>query len=184
MQPPSAQTMPSTSRIFTLWCATLSVCRFRSEVEKEFELHDWRVESVYLGHRIALPKEEIRCATMNSRANERRGQDFLSLCRVQPRMCLRKIPAHKSVIAPGGRLFRGRRQATPHNLLQPLQHRTDGSDAFSPIRSKLLRGRYSLHRLREVSLSRYARALRIGRIIIFTPPKNFFALFLVKLLQW
>ena len=31
-----------------------------------------------------------------------------------------------------------------------LQHRTDGTDAFSPIRSKLLRGRYAIHRLRKI----------------------------------
>ena len=27
-----------------------------------------------------------------------------------------------------------------------LEHRTDGTDAFPPMRSKLLRGRYALHR--------------------------------------
>ncbi len=36
-----------------------------------------------------------------------------------------------------------------------LEHRTDGSDAFSPIRSKLLRGRYTLYRMREIPFSRY-----------------------------
>ncbi len=30
-----------------------------------------------------------------------------------------------------------------------LEHRTDGIDAFSPIRSKLLRGRYPLHRCQK-----------------------------------
>ena len=56
-----------------------------------------------------------------------------------------------------------------------LEHRTDGTDAFSPIRSKLLRGRYALHQLREISVSRRFLAVDERRIINF--------LFLLSVLQ-
>ena len=46
-----------------------------------------------------------------------------------------------------------------------LEHRTDGTDAFSPMRSKLLRGRYALHRLREIPVPRFFQPLGIRRFI-------------------
>ena len=56
-----------------------------------------------------------------------------------------------------------------------LEHRTDGTDAFSPMRSKLLRGQYALHQLRKIPVSRRFLAVDEWRIINF--------LFLLSVLQ-
>ena len=45
-----------------------------------------------------------------------------------------------------------------------LEHRTDGTDAFSPIRSKLLRGRYPLHRLRKIPILRLFLKSHVGSV--------------------
>ena len=46
-----------------------------------------------------------------------------------------------------------------------LERRTDGTDAFSLIRSKLLRGRYTLHRLRKIPLPRLFLPLDVRSIM-------------------
>ena len=139
---------------------------FHYNVVKEFERHGWRIESVYLGID-KLPNTNNTCQyevnpmhhdekyllINNAFAGKQRLMPFFNRSNNED-LILAIQSAGVSNSRNGFRKDKsGEKLAQSEEDL--LEHRTDGTDAFSPIRSMLLRGRYSLYRLRHFSMRFY-----------------------------
>ena len=146
---------------------------FRWVVVHEFERHGWTVEAVYLGN--PMRHDEKYLLINQGFAGKQRLMPFFN--RQNNDDLILAIQA--AGVSRGRNGFRkdkgGEKLAESEEDL--LEHRTDSTDTFSPMRSKLLRGRYTLHRRREISIPRLLQPVNVRRYLISVegnpPTENF-----------